>query len=269
MSDVVKPETTAVADLAKGSYRTTAQINGINESDVEIVKINKEQYLAQSVDTVHEEWVTGLYQDPYTVGWVAAAAAVSDMAAAGVLPSSIMQSVVYPETMAHEARLLVQKGFHDVCHLYKIPLVGGDTAVGAALSVTAVVTGLCSYMPLMRRGAEAGDFLICLDQLGTNPVFALSRMFSLPHEGLGEELVRPRPALTAMAAHRDLFKAAIDTSDSVLGAIYDLSIGHLGRQTLHQWITGFGELSRLKFSTIKVREVWINCVVAFKKNVPK
>ena len=67
-------------DLLAGRFlRSEHQLNARHEADAELIRIpGTETTLAITTDAIVEEIETGLYEDPYLIGWMTVAANASD-----------------------------------------------------------------------------------------------------------------------------------------------------------------------------------------------
>ncbi len=174
------------------------------------------------VEGIHfrHEW-----SDPYSIGWKAAAANLSDIAAMGADPSFAFLSLAFPprETVEGMERLL--DGFTDCLNRYGARLAGGDTnAAPVHLIVSVTLMGrVPAGRALLRHGARVGDALLVTGTLGD----AAAGLALLGEHGLaraekkGRDLVlahrRPMPRVIAGRAARETGKvhAAMDISDGM------------------------------------------------------
>src|SRR5579885_3255122 len=136
--------------------RHPKQTHGLNESDSEVLKLGARSYLAATVDSVSEEIAYGLYQDPFTMGWVAAMASLSDLAAVGASPTGILFSSQWGRELAKEQRAVVAEGLRAALKRAKVHLLGGDSGDAAATQLTVTSLGLCDSKPISRIGLKPG-----------------------------------------------------------------------------------------------------------------
>jgi len=90
-------ENLLIKKLTKGFRRSGRQINALNESDSELVILdnNSGNYLAVTMDSLSEEISSGLYDDPYLIGWMIVMINLSDLAAVGAEPVGILLSEIF------------------------------------------------------------------------------------------------------------------------------------------------------------------------------
>lgn len=177
-------------DLIRSFLRTWgASAQGVG-GDCAVLKIAPRQRLVVSTDTsvegVHFRagWLT-----PVEIGYRAAAAALSDLAAAAATPVAVLLALSAP-TKWHDRLVDVARGVGDAVRAAGATVVGGDTTGGPALSLTVTVLG-AARRPLTRTGARVGDRLFVTGTFG-GPAAAISAWLR------GET---PPPATRARFAH--------------------------------------------------------------------
>ena len=157
------------------------------------------------------------WSSPADVGWKAVAVNLSDLAAMGGSPRAAVCGVVLAAGRRGEADELAA-GLMAAAAELDCPLVGGDTVVGSALTVTVSVLGDAPETgPVLRSGARPGDSVFITGPLGGSraALFALRRGQAADPVALAR-LQRPVPRLlegrTAAAAGAS---AMIDVSDGL------------------------------------------------------
>ena len=115
--------------------------------------------------------------DPWLVGRVAAANALSDLHAKGGKPRHAQAIVGLPELFPHEAEaelFQVLSGLRSILDPLGVSLLGGHTTIGDALTVGLSVSGDGpTEAELVRQtGARAGDVLLLTQPLGTGVILA-------------------------------------------------------------------------------------------------
>ncbi|MHB1297602.1 MAG: thiamine-phosphate kinase [Gemmatimonadaceae bacterium] len=172
-----------------------------------------------TVEGVHfrEEWLT-----PEEVGWRAAMAALSDLAAMGATPLGALLALTVPDRWRGRLGELA-KGLGEAAVKSRVPIVGGDVTVGDRLALAITVLGHTPH-PLTRGGARPGDTLYVTGALG-GPGAALAawELGRAPHPADRARFARPEARIAAgewVAAHGA--HATIDLSDGLGG-----DAGHL------------------------------------------
>jgi thiamine-monophosphate kinase len=166
-----------------------------------------------SVEDVHfrRDWLA-----PAEIGYRAAVAALSDLAAAAARPRGLLLALTVPAAWRADAGRLAD-GVGEAARQAGCPIVGGDLTAGAVLSLTVTVLG-SAREPLARRGAGAGDAVFVTGALG-GPAAALREWLAgrEPAAAHRARFARPVPRLAEarwLAAHGAT--AAVDLSDGLV-----------------------------------------------------
>jgi thiamine-monophosphate kinase len=215
------PEIEQVKELRACFKEHPLQINKLNSSDCEVIKIG-DKFLVTNLDTLSEEVELGLYKDPKTIGRVAAISCLSDLAACGVKPLQIMQSVTWARNYTQTQKNELQIAYSSVLELHDIQLSGGDTSEGPFTTVSSMAQGICPTPPISRLGANVGDFICLLGKLGDGPALAISFLLGLSKQAFSEENYNPQAHLEDGVTLSNLASAVIDTSDGVMTALNHL-----------------------------------------------
>ena len=167
------------------------------------------------------------WSDPYSTGWKAAAANLSDIAAMGADPTFTFVSLGLPPDETVEGVERLYDGLGDCLGRYGAKLAGGDTnrtPGGLTVNVTQLGT-VPAGQALKRSGAKIGDILLVTGTLGNSGAgMALLELHGLVKaEKLFRTLVdshrRPHPRIVAARAARETGKvhACMDLSDGLAG----------------------------------------------------
>ena len=173
-----------------------------------------------SVDGVHfrRDWLT-----PTEIGYRAAAAALSDLAAVAAEPLALLLAVAMPSEEPEATLLALGQGVGDAVAAAGAVVIGGDLSRGDRLTLDCCVLGRAPA-PVRRAGATPGDLLVVTGALG-GPLAALTawRRGVAPPSAARERFAHP-PARHAAARYLAGLgaRAMIDLSDG-LGA----DLGHL------------------------------------------
>ena len=220
---VIVTEDEVLAAFAKSV--TAAGLGGGSDTqgigdDAAVVAISDS--LVTSVDVVvegvHGDFSFSSLKD---FGWRAVGAALSDLAAMGVLPVGLLSSVVTPSLDRFEE---LGAGILAAATAYSCPILGGDLSGGPVWSVSITVLGETGGRPVVHRsGARPGDHLVL-----TGPLGAAARGLELLQRGVTrhdapaddataiERHLRPIPRLDAgVAARRAGVHAMCDVSDGL------------------------------------------------------
>lgn len=202
--------------------RSPMQTHGLNESDCEVLDLGNGTFLAATVDTVSEEIEVGLYRDPYRIGWVAAMASLSDLAAVGARPLGMLLSAEWGAKQDLAAKAEIARGFSDALKRCQTYWLGGDTGRARSTVLGGVGLGLCDSRPLSRVGAKPGHLVCVTGQLGAGPALAIRFLVGGAPESFPESHYLPVARLDAGIALRGLASAAMDSSDGLLQTLHTI-----------------------------------------------
>ena len=153
-------ENKVINNLISGFERSPNQLNQPHESDAEIIQLGRIK-LAVTTDSICEEILTGLYDDPYLIGWMTVTVNMSDLAAVGATPLGILISEIIPKNFNDEKIKELQRGISDACKAYNTFVLGGDTNEGKNLILTGTAIGIIKNgNTLSRVGCKSGDITL-------------------------------------------------------------------------------------------------------------
>jgi len=215
-------ENPLIERLAHGLPRSPFQLNALHEADAEILVLpgSGGVRLAVTTDTIAEEIQTGLYADPWLIGWMAVTANLSDLAAVGATPVGILIAETIPETCPQEFLRRLQEGIGDACRVHATPVLGGDTNLGDTLSLTGCALGLLDEGGVItRRGCAPGDILFASGPIGCGNGFAFARLCG---RSVACPPYRPVARLREGRTIRRFASACMDSSDGLLATLDQL-----------------------------------------------
>lgn len=178
-------------------------------------------------DQVHFSLATTTLPD---LGYKAAAANLSDLAAMGSTPRFLLVDVAIPARMTEEHILGFYRGLTAICRSHGVAIIGGDTSsshAGLFIAITAIGQTDAGGA-IQRKGARVGDLLFVSGTLGDSLAGLLllqptarhvDRLSPIARRVLLHRHRRPSPRValgTALAARR-LATAMIDLSDGLSG----------------------------------------------------
>jgi thiamine-monophosphate kinase len=151
--------------------------------------------------------------DARALGHKALAVNLSDLAAMGAAPRSVLLSLGLPS--AEEAWLApFAAGFFSLAERFGVDLVGGDTTRSSLRTINVVALGeVPAGLALYRSGARAGDDVWVSGELG-GAALALRRPEITQ---VAKRLHEPEPRVELGERLRGLAHAAIDVSDGLAG----------------------------------------------------
>jgi len=155
--------------------------------------------------------------NPHAIGWKSVAVNLSDIAAMGATPHSILLALSLPQ-IDHDWLKGFSQGLYDCCDQFGVRLIGGDTTQSPHLTLSVTALGwVDTGLAVPRSGAQVGD-LICVSGTVGDAAFGLKH---LGHD-LQKRLDYPTPRCALGAALKGLANSMIDVSD---GLAQDL--GHI------------------------------------------
>ncbi len=170
-----------------------------------------------SVEGVHfrREWL-----GPREIGWRAAAAGLSDLAAVAARPLGLLVSLAAPPDDVPEFAAAVMEGVVECAHDNGTTLLGGDvTASPASMFLDVVVLGQAPE-PVLRAGARPGDEVWVTGRLGAAAAAVVAwRRGEKPTEEARNAFARPRPRIreALRLKHEGVLTAMLDLSDGLAG----------------------------------------------------
>jgi thiamine-monophosphate kinase len=181
------------------------------------------------IEGVHfrREW-----SDPYSIGWKAAAANLSDVAAMGGTPTFSVVAIAVTENDSVETTERMYDGFKDCQNRYDSRLIGGDTNRSQEQLIISVtqLAEVTAGRAMQRKGARPGDILLVTGDLGASATgLALLSEHGLARaEKVSKDLLRchrrPQPRVVCGRAVAETGKvhAAMDISDGLVGDLKKL-----------------------------------------------
>jgi thiamine-monophosphate kinase len=133
--------------------------------DAAILRVGRERVVVSVDDQVEGVHFDLRWLGPSDVGYRALQAAASDLAAMGATPLGALASLHVPRGFPDAKLRELSRGQAEAARQLRCPVVGGNIARGAALSVTTTVLGRVQK-PLLRSGARPGDELWVVGELG-------------------------------------------------------------------------------------------------------
>lgn len=163
--DLVRAIAVALGDRASGLGDDAAVLR-LPHGDDAIVSVDS------AVEGVHfrREWLA-----PREIGWRAAAAAMSDLAAMAAVPHSLLLALTVPERWRADVPEIAA-GVGELAASVGASVVGGNLAAGDQLTLTTTVIG-SAHTPLRRTGLHVGDALYVTGMLG-GPGAALAALLA-------------------------------------------------------------------------------------------
>ncbi|MCL6231136.1 thiamine-phosphate kinase [Acinetobacter amyesii] len=176
-----------------------------------------QQQLVICTDTLVAGRHFPLDTNPHAIGWKSVAVNLSDIAAMGAKPHSILLALSLPQ-IDHDWLKGFSQGLYDCCDQFGVSLIGGDTTQSPHLTISVTALGWVDIgKAVTRSGAQVGDFICVSGQVG-------DAAYGLQHLGhpLQKRLDYPTPRCQLGQQLKGLAHSMIDVSD---GLAQDL--GHI------------------------------------------
>ncbi|MBU3846418.1 MAG: thiamine-phosphate kinase [Candidatus Acinetobacter avistercoris] len=154
---------------------------------------------------------------PHAIGWKSVAVNLSDIAAMGAKPQSILLALSLPQ-IDHDWLKAFSQGLYDCCDQFGVSLIGGDTTQSPHLTLSVTALGWIEQgKAIPRSGAQVGDLVVVSGTVG-------DAAYALQHLGhaLQSRLDYPTPRCELGQSLQGLASSMIDISD---GLAQDL--GHI------------------------------------------
>ena len=215
-------------------------IVGIGD-DAAVLPSSSSQHVVISTDLLVEDiHFTRKTATLYDIGYKAAAANLSDIAAMGATPTAIFVAIALPPSFIEEDWHEFYRGLAVPCKRYKVQLLGGDTSASPT-SLFIAITIMGQVTPghfLTRHGAKIGDLIYVSGTLGDSAAGLAylnqskrppkSAIRSKPMKYLVQRHLQPtaRVPLGELLASQPYASSAMDLSDGLSG-----DLRHLCRQS--------------------------------------
>lgn len=176
-----------------------------------------QQQLVICTDTLVAGRHFPLNTSPHAIGWKSVAVNLSDIAAMGAKPQSILLALSLPQ-IDHNWLKGFSQGLYACCDQFGVALIGGDTTQSPHLTISVTALGwIETGQAIPRSGAQVDDLIVVSGTVG-------DAAFALAHLGhpLQQRLDYPTPRCELGQILKGLASSMIDVSD---GLAQDL--GHI------------------------------------------
>jgi len=217
-------ENSSIENLVKIFSRSPLQQNRLHESDAELITLpGTDITLAITLDSIVEEIETGLYTDPYLIGWMTVMVNASDLAAVGAAPLGILINETFLSDINDDFNTEIQRGIEDACLACNMPVLGGDTNFSSRMEMTGCAIGYISKDPPMTRlGCKPGDYLFLSGNPGMGNGFAFKQLKNDSLFAQSSKTYQPKSRLREGQLLRNFATCCMDTSDGVFAALDQL-----------------------------------------------
>jgi thiamine-monophosphate kinase len=147
----------------------------------------------------------------------------SDLAAVGADGLGILLDVTLPADAEDALIAGLTRGVDAASRAVDLPVLGGDTNLGATLSVGGTAVGTVSGgAPLTRCGCRAGERVFASGALGVGGAYALARLGPAGGETRPEIAFRPVARMREGRVLRGFATSCMDTSDGPIATLDEL-----------------------------------------------
>lgn len=211
-------------DKPSSSSPSSASIIKSIGDDAAVVGFSENSQMVTCIDTLvqgrhfSDDW-NQINELAFSIGYKAVAVNISDIAAMGAKPHSLLLALTLPKRLANEEWLRTfAKGLHHACRQFDVRLIGGDTTRHDKLVLSVTANGIIENgtRPIYRNGAKVGDKVYVSGTLG-DACYALNH----PHSAIGQQLAHrlhmptPRIHLGQALAKLGNVTSMIDVSDGL------------------------------------------------------
>jgi thiamine-monophosphate kinase len=244
-------ENKAINKLIESFERSPIQLNKPHRSDAEIIQLNGNTKLAITTDSISEEISSGLYDDPYLMGWMIVTVNMSDLAAVGASPIGILVSEIIPKNFSDENVKELQRGISDACKVYSTFVLGGDTNESERLVLTGTAIGIIQKeKPLTRFGCKPDDILFSSGKLGSGNAYAISKLISKTNSFTDYKPVAQIKNCNVISKYAS---CSMDTSDGFISTVDQLMrLNNIGFELSAYWLNTIDDTLLKYVKTINI-----------------
>jgi thiamine-monophosphate kinase len=196
-------EKNIIKKIAEILPRSALQMNGLFESDAEILREGGDYRLFTIDEFSHED---RFYEkDGYLLGWNVAAGTMSDVAASGGATQYFGCSLTVNKQFGERFTLDFTRGMADVLKAENAAFIGGDFGRAKEWRAACFAVG-ATEKPVLRSGAKAGDHIYLTGALGAGALQAIGKPCKFQTRKLPEGAT-----------------AAVDTSDGAWNGLCEIA----------------------------------------------
>ncbi|GAB4366681.1 MAG: hypothetical protein Kow0042_06730 [Calditrichia bacterium] len=215
-------ENRIIDQITRAFRKSPIHIHQTHEADAEILNAgeNSPFNLAVTMDSLCEEISSGLYSDPFLIGWMLVTVNISDLAAVGAEPLGILTSLNLPKGLSAEYRQQLTAGIAAAAAHAGTYVLGGDLNSAPQLMVSGCALGTIpkGEKIVTRMGCRAGDRIYLTALAGVGNAYALQQF-----AGQKWEIdYKPAARLAEGRLIRRFATAGMDTSDGVIHTLDQL-----------------------------------------------
>lgn len=163
---MIMDEFSFIESIQQKAYHQSSVIKGIGDDAAVFRETARDIVTALDV-FVEDVHFTRETMSPFHVGYRALAANLSDMAAMGAVPTSILVGTVIPGSWSPSELEDLFSGIRFLAKQYQVDLIGGDTVSGEKLTLSITIMGAVARGKARYRStAKPGDVVFVTGTLG-------------------------------------------------------------------------------------------------------
>lgn len=204
--------------------RSNLRLSKCFENDAELVNFNGQKLLFTIDDFSSEDQFRE--NDPYTLGWNIAVAAISDILAAGGIPIFYSHSMVINNKWNLNFTKSFSRGVADVLKKLDMTFIGGDFGKSKEWKYSAAVIGKPGERVINRKGAQPNDIIYISGRIGAGNLEAALNIYSKDKKiAMLAGTIKNSFKIRSKEAQlmRKYASSCIDTSDGVFNALNTIS----------------------------------------------
>jgi thiamine-monophosphate kinase len=238
LSVIEANEEMLIEQMSRTFRRAPYQMNRTHETDAELLHsgLTNGNLLAVTTDSLIEEISSGLYTNPWFMGWMLAMVNFSDLAAVGAKPLGLLIALSIPKE--HEGAFVfdLSMGIAAACERVGSFVIGGDTNFGEQLILSGTAIGTVDGShSLTRIGCKPGDRLFLSGPAGAGNAIAFTRLTN-PGSSVDGCFFMPAARITEGQSLRGVATCCMDTSDGVIHTVDSLArLNHCGIVLENEW----------------------------------
>ncbi|MEA3479179.1 MAG: thiamine-phosphate kinase [Bacteroidota bacterium] len=193
------------------------------ETDAQIFNIDGKNFLFTTDEYSSEDFFRD--DQPYRLGWNLVTATISDILAAGGVPSCYGHSMTITRSWDHHYLSEFCEGIRDCLESFGTSFIGGDTGFSDTWKYTGIALGKV-LSPLTRNGASAGDIIYMTGRVGAGNLEAALKMFGsnpVLKSTLQNSRIKFPHRLKESGLIRKYATACTDSSDGMLKALMNIA----------------------------------------------
>jgi len=145
-----------------------------NREDAGVVWLDNHVQIVQSIDVI-----TPVSDDPWILGGIATAHALSDLYAVGARPITGLFFLGFPTLqVSTDTAGMILQGAIDKLNETTASILGGHTIISNDLQIGLAATGIVEGYPITNTGCKEGDILVLTKPIGSGIIVTAQKLFN-------------------------------------------------------------------------------------------